>query len=273
MRKKIITFFSCFTLALCILFTPQFTLASDDTNTGVITPTASYADYNEETNYYVYLDDWANLLSDEEEDKLLQVMKPITAYGNVGFVSISDNPEHNTERYVENYYQERFGYSSGTVLIIDMEERYIWIYSNGEIYDTITSSYAKTITDNVYSYASSEDYFSCASKAFEQINTLLEGRHIAQPMKYISNALLSIVLALFINYFLVMILSRSRKASVSQLLNGTFFKTEIRNPRQEFIKQTRRYSPQSSGSSGARSGGGLSRGGGMSRGGGGGHRF
>ena len=260
MRKKITTCFSCFALSLCLLLIPQTTMAS-------------YADFNEETNYYVYIDDWADLLSDTEESQLLQVMKPITAYGNVAFVSIADNPEYSTKRYAENYYQERFGYSSGTVLIIDMHERYIWIYSNGEILDTVTTSYANTITDNVYTYATDRDYYTCASMAFEQINTLLEGRQIAQPMKYISNALLSIVLALLINYFLVMFLSKSRKASVSQLLNGTFYKTEIRNTQTEFINQTRRYSPQSSGSSGGSSGRSIGGGGGGSRGGGGGHRF
>ena len=257
MRKKIIILF---TLLLSFFFVPQVMLASD----------SSVVAYNEETNYYVYLDDWADLLSDEEENQLLQVMQPITSYGNVAFVSISDNPEYSTERYAKNYYEERFGYSSGTVFIIDMEERYIWIYSDGEIYQRITTSYANTITDNVYSYASKQDYFTCASKAFEQIHTLLEGRHIAQPMKYISNALLSIALALIINYFLAMLLSKSRKASVSQLLNGTFYKTEIQNSHAEFIKQTRRHNPVSSSSSGGGSG---RSGGGGGGGGGGGHRF
>lgn len=270
MRKKIMICLTCLLLSLSLLGVPQIVLANSDSDSDVITPSASYAAYNEETNYYVYLDDWADLLTDAEENTLLQVMKPITAYGNVGFVSISDNPEYSTEYYVKKYYQERFGYSSGTVLIIDMDERYIWIYSDGEIYQTITTSYATTITDNIYSYASDEDYLTCASKAFEQINTLLEGRHIAQPMKYISNAFLSIAIALIINYFLAMFLSKSRKASVSQLLDGTFYKTEIKNSRAEFTKQTRRYSPQSSGSSG---GGGGRSGGGGGGGGGGGHRF
>ena len=200
-------------------------------------------------------------------------MEPITTYGNVAFVSISTNPERSTKRYAEKYFEEHFGYSSGVIFFIDMEERYLWIYSNGEIHKTITTSYANTITDNVYSYASDGDYLRCASEAFSQINTLLEGRHIAQPMKYISNALLAIVLALFINYFLVMTLSRSRKASTSQLLNGIFSKTEIKNPRTEFVNQTKRYSPRQRSSSSVRSSGGSRSFSGGSRGGGGGHRF
>lgn len=229
--------------------------------------------YNESTGYWIRIDDSADLLTSSEEQELYKAMEPITVYGNVAFVSISDNPEYSTERYAENYYQEHLGYSSGILFLIDMEERYIWIYSNGEIHQTITTSYANTITDNVYTYATDGDYLLCASKAYEQINTLLEGRHIAQPMKYISNALLAIVIALLINYFLVMSVSRSRKASNRQLLSGIFSKTKINNPHAQFVNQTKRYSPQSSGSSGVRSVGGGRSGGGGSRGGGGGHRF
>ena len=150
--------------------------------------------------------------------------------------------------------------------------------SNFLSYDIITKSYANTITDNVYTFASDEEYFDCANTAFEQINTLLEGRAIAQPMKYISNALLAIVLALLINYFVVMFVSRGRKPSNAQLLDGIYSKVEIHNPRMDLTNQTKRYSPQSSGSSGSTSrssGGGFSGGGGGggSRGGGGGHRF
>ena len=229
---------------------------------------------NEDTGYYIYINDSAELLSSTEETELETFMYPITSYGNVAFISISDNPEYSTKSYAESLYQELFGYSSGVLFLIDMDNRYLWIYSNGEIYKTITTSYANAITDNVYSYASKGDYFQCASKAFEQINTLLEGRIIAQPMKYISNALLSIVLALLINYFLVMTLSRSRKATTSQLLNGTFSKVEVKNTRSDHVRQTKRYSPQNRSSSGiSSSGGSRSFSGGGSRGGGGGHRF
>lgn len=265
MLKKIKTLFICSFLSIALLLGLPSIISASET----LTPSADYVFHNSETNYYIYLDDWADLLNSTEESTLKEVMKSITSYGNVAFVSIAENPEYSTKRYAQKYYQERFGYSSGILFLIDMEERYIWIYSDGEIYQTVTTSYANTITDNVYSYASRQEYLTCATKAFEQINTLLEGRRIAQPMKYISNALLSIILALLINYFLVMTLSRSRKATNRQLLDGIFSKTEIKNPHTQFVNQTRRYSPQSKGSSGGRSGGG---GGGRS-GGGGGHRF
>lgn len=233
-------------------------------------PSMNSAGENSETGYRIYMDDWADLLTSTEEEQIKLLMEPITAHGHVAFVTLSENPVYSTENYVTEYYYDHFGSASGTVLIIDMDERYIWIHSNGEIYKTVTTAYANTITDNCYRYASDADYYQCAAIAFEQINALLEGKAIAQPMKYISNALLAIVLALLINYFLVMFLSRGRKPSTAQLLDGIYSKVEVRNPRMHLTNQTKRYSPQSSGS-GGRSGGGRS--GGGSRGGGGGHRF
>lgn len=229
---------------------------------------------NQETSYEVIIDDSADLLSEEEEDALLEEMKPITKFGNVAFVSILDNPSYSTQNYVSEYYRNHFGKSSGTVFIIDMDERYIWIHSDGAIYKQITTSYANTITDNVYDYASDEEYYDCASLAFEQIYTVLEGGRIAQPMKYICNLLLALILALLINFFIVMGYSRCRKASTREVLTGIYHKVDILNPTVTHTYQTKQYSPQSSDSGGhSGGGGGHSGGGGGHSGGGGGHRF
>lgn len=233
---------------------------------------------NTNTGYQIYLDDWGDLLNASQEESLLEYMEPISQYGNVAFVSISENPYSNTAVFADQYFYDHFAFESGVVFVIDMDERYLWIYSNGEIYETITTAYANTITDNVYTYASDGDYYTCASIAFEQIYTLLEGRPIAQPMKYISNALLAVVIALLLNYFIAMLSSRAKKANTREVLSGIYSKTEVHNTTSRFIHQTRRYVPREthSGGKGGHSGGGGggSRGGGGGhRGGGGGHRF
>lgn len=233
---------------------------------------------NPETGYVTIIDDNADLLSAQEEAKLLERMKEISQYGHVAFVSISENPYHDSKDYIEYYYYRSFYNESGTVLLIDMDERYIRIYSDGKIEKTITASYADTITDNVYTYASKKDYFTCADKAFDQILSLLKGQWIAQPMKYISNALLATILALLINYFLVMFLSMSRKPSDTQLINAIHSRINVTNTSVSHTRQTKTYSPISSGSSGgssSRSGSSRSSSSSRSRGGGsgGGHRF
>ena len=228
---------------------------------------------NSETGYSVIIEDDASLLSNDEKNQLAETMKDITPYGDVAFKSIDYNP-YSTETYIERYYNSIFGTGSGTVFLIDMDNRNIWIYSDGSIYSTITTAYANVITDNVYTYASDRDYFSCANKAFIQEAALLQGRRISQPMKYISNALLAIAIAILINYFIVRQTSRVRKASDNEIVNGVFANNAFNNVSVNFIRQTRTYSPRSSsssGSSGGHSGGGG--GGGGHSGGGGGHSF
>ena len=260
---------------LCILNT--FLLVLSGSSTMIASEAISH---NTKTGYGVYIDDDAELLTASEENDLCQAMEPITAYGNIVFVSIASNSYSSVEDFAADYGYSRFGNESYTLFIIDMDYREIFIYSDGEIYETINDGYAYTITDNVYTYASDGTYYECAYHAFEQILTLLEGRSIAQPMKYISNALLAIVLALLINYFIVMHTSRSVKASNSELLSGIYTKVNVKNPTKKFLHQTKRYSPQNTDSNnGARSrssggfSGGSSGGGGGSRGGGGGHKF
>lgn len=224
---------------------------------------------NDETGYEALIVDEAGLLSSSEEAKLLEEMEDITEYTNIAFVSVDENYS-STENLAMRLNEEYFGNESGVVFIIDMDNRYIWIDSMGGARKTITDDYAQTITDNVYSYASDEDYYKCASKAFAQIYRLFEGQWIAQPMKYISNAFLAVAIALLINYFIVRMLSRASKASSRQIMGGIFTKVDINNARANFTHQTKRYSPQSSGSSGGGRSGGGGGGGGHS---GGGHRF
>lgn len=235
--------------------------------------TASVRWDNQETGYRIVIEDDADLLSEEEIQQLLLDMQGITDYGNAAFKSLSDN-EYSTSYFAQNYYHQIFNQESGTLFIIDMDNREIYIFSDGAIYRTITVSYANTITDNVYTYASDGDYYRCASKAFDQIQSLLSGQKIVQPMKYISNALLALILAALINYFLARILSGTSKPGTSEVLNAVSTKFAFYDPHMKLTSQTKVYSPPSSSSGGGgHSGGGGGGGGGHSSGGGGGHRF
>lgn len=230
---------------------------------------------NPKTNYMTLLSDDAQLLDEEEEQELAAQMQDITAYGNVIFKT-TDSGVWDTASYAGEYYREKIGTDSGMLLLIDMENRMIWIHCDGAVYQVITKSYADTITDNVYRYASDGDYYKCAAQAYGQALALLEGNRIAQPMKYISNALLAVILALLLNYALVCFCTGKRKPGRRELLGnaGNYFR--YTEPRAFFVRETRTYHPTSSGgsgSSGRSSGGGGSSSGGRSSGGGGGHRF
>lgn len=230
---------------------------------------------NPQTGYCVLLEDDAKLLSEEEKSQLAVQMQEITLYGNAAFKSVSFN-NLSAASFARDFYHDSFGQTSGTLFLIDMDNREIYIFSDGTIYKTLTSSYANTITDNVYQYASKGDYYSCASRAFVQIQSLLAGQKIAQPMKYISNILLALIFAALINYFLAMYLSGSAKPDSSEILSAISTKFTFTHPKKQLTKQEKIYSPPSSSggghSGGGHHGGGHS-GGGHHSGGGGGHRF
>ncbi len=161
-----------------------------------------------------------------------------------------------------------------------MGQRNIWIHCNGSIYKVINKAYAYTITDNVYRHATKGDYYRCAEEAFDEARILLEGGKIAQPMKHISNALIALVIALLIN-FMVLIAQRRRKVpsqkevfkAMSTTIGLTILAREMTKS-----KKTRHVESSSGGSYSSGGGGGGSYhssggGGGSSGGGGGGHKF
>lgn len=237
---------------------------------------------NTTTGYVVYVDDQADLITDEEEEQLVTQMKSITEYGNAAFVTNDQSHSQSTAYYTEDRFQELFGWNSGTMFMIDMADREIFIHSDGEIYDIIGTDRAETITDNAYRYAGREEYFACASLVFEQIQKVLEGGRIAQPMKYTSNAVLAIILALLINYGLLSLSRRNytKEIKSEEVLVHAVNTFMVGASVEQFLRQTKRYIPPSSSgggshhsSGGSRGGGGFHSSGGGHHGGGGGHRF
>lgn len=156
---------------------------------------------NDDTGYDAVILDQAELISttDEYYEQMTEEMRKITAYGNVAFVSTEDNPG-TTREFAKRTAYELFGKESATLFLIDMDNREIYIYSYGAILRTVTQSRAFIITDNIYRYATGARYDECAYQAFVQENKLLEGRRIAQPMKYISSILLALMFAGVIVY-------------------------------------------------------------------------
>jgi len=195
-------------------------------------------------------------------------MKPLTKFGHIAFVS-TDNNYNSVETFSDNYYHTNFGTESGTIFVIDMSNRKIYIFSDGANYRVVTSSKAYSITDNTYSYATREDYYGCASLTYKQIYTILDGGKIAEPMRYTSNIFIALTLALFFSFLYVLSKSKMSKASVKSIVDNCDIQFEIGETSSIKTGQHRVYSPQSSG--GGSSGGGGGGGGGS--GGGGGHGF
>lgn len=230
---------------------------------------------NPSSSFSYLIDDQAGYFTSQDMDSLTELMREVSEYCNVALVTTTDHRFSSTESFARNYLESAFNEDNGVVFVIDRCLNEIYLYSDGKAYRTITKSKAYSITDNTYIYATSSydyDYYTCSFKTLEQILALFQGRRIAQPMKVICSLLLAIILGLFICYFIVMFTSKSKKASVKQILSGTYSKVYVNQPNKRFLSQSKKYSPQSSGGSGGghRSGGG---GGGGRSGGGGGHKI
>ncbi len=259
----------CLLAVFCLLLVSSPVMAEDilERPDGTV-----YTD--ETTGYKLEIHDDASLLEDTQLHALVKDMKGLVKYGSVGF--FTTNIEYRStsalahDLYDKYLWKQSSAEESGTIFLIDMEQRNIYIYSNGVIYKTITNAYANTITDKVYKYASDADYYRCAKEVFDSELTLLEGRKIAQPMKYASNIFLAAALAILINYLLVKLFSRAKSPSEAEMLASIAATQRMNHVDVQFERESKTYSPRSSSGSG---GGGGHSGGGGSSGGGGGHSF
>ena len=224
--------------------------------------------------------DSADLLTEEEEKELYSHMLPVTAYGGAAFYT-NDSHVSSAQDFAREKYRENFGRKSGTIFVIDMYNRYLYIFSDGRIYDTVTKAKAETITDNVYLYARSGDYLECAEKTFDQIAAILDGNKIPQPMKHISNALLAMALSLVAVFIVTNAKTRMKKEDELQVYSemvqrkftlGSPLRTQLIESRKSRHVESSSYSGGGS-SGGYSSGGGGGGGSGGSSGGGGGHGF
>ncbi len=253
--KKILPFI----LASCVLILPALKANAETVYT------------DPDSGYSVIIEDDADLLTNAEEEALAADMQPLAEYGYVMFKTIDSNPAGNTYSYASQYIYNSIGNASVTMFIVDMDERYLYMLTNGRARTLLTDSKCNSITDNVYKYASGGNYYTCAKTAFGQAQTLLEGGRIAEPMRYITSGILALLAALFINFIIVYTVSRVRKTDDQDLLSVAEQQFAMNPPDVALLGVTKRYDPPAKSSGGG--GGGHGGGGGGFSGGGGGHRF
>ena len=228
---------------------------------------------NDRTGYVVRIEDGAGLISDQNRQAVIDAMIPVTEYGSAGFSTKTDSRD--TEIAIRELYRDWFGTDSGTLFMIDMGSRNIWIHSDGAVYKTVTQEWADVITDNTYRLAKAGQYGNCAVQVFEQITTRLEGGRVNNGLKIGTGLLIAFLVSMLVNYLLILHLrnKRSTPEILGPLLGATAVFALTDAVRRKTASSKKRV-PRSSG--GGSSGGGFSGGGGGgggSSGGGGGHGF
>ncbi|MBQ6612079.1 MAG: TPM domain-containing protein [Oscillospiraceae bacterium] len=207
---------------------------------------------NADTGYRVVIEDDIDLLTEAEERALLGDMLPLTAYGNVAFWSTREYASDEVEQ-ARLKRRALFDLESGSILVINMEIRRVSIQSYGAMYEVLTPARANSITNNVRNYLTRGEYYIASQKAYSQMNSLLRGNRIAQPMKHLSNACIALMVGLILMIGRVFRLSSTfRKEDEAQVIGATalaFAAAAVVNRGQK-----REYSPPSSDSGSSCSG-------------------
>ena len=152
---------------------------------------------NPETSYQVMIIDELNLLSESEKTKLVEDMSPLTKYGHAVFWT-TDLYAYDEIDQARQMRRNCYELDSASIFAINMNVRKLTIQSYGTLYNLVNDSTARSITDNVSHYATSKKYYDCAREAFGQIAELSRGGTIAEPMKYLSYVVISLMLGVII---------------------------------------------------------------------------
>ena len=155
---------------------------------------------NPETGYEVYLyDDQGLYFSPDEKQKIIEAMIPLTDYGNVCLFTTSLGSGE-VDAYSEGMYKNRYGNSDGMSFTIDMGARMLWVKGFGKTQNTLTSSKCNEVTDLVYKSASAGNYTKTAVDLYGLIYDVLNGKRIAQPLKYIGNIFYALTVSFLISF-------------------------------------------------------------------------
>ena len=229
---------------------------------------------NSATGYRVVIEDEIDLLTSVEERQLLEDMIPLTEYGNAAFWSTRESASSELIQ-AEAKRRALFDLESAGIFVINMELRTDTIQSYGRIYDVITVSRANSITNNVRGELTKGHYYNASRDAFSQMDRLMRGERIAQPMKVLSNACIALMIGLLLMLSRVFRYATTfRRPAVPQIIGVTALAFTAGAVAYKGTKRS--YSPSDNGgssSSGSFGGGGGGGGGGGYTGGGGSSHF
>ena len=150
---------------------------------------------NEKSGFTAVVVDDADLLTSEEERELVEQMYALTEYANIAVYTVDTASSKADYERAREKRVELFGQNADAALfMIDMSSRRIVIQRRGNMERFFNNSRANNITNNVASYAKKGDYFQTCMVAMKQMLDVIEARSVPQPMKFLSNGVLALML-------------------------------------------------------------------------------
>lgn len=123
-----------------------------------------------------YVEDKADLLTDAEEEDLSSMCVEYSALYDldIAIVTSDDMEDRYFKDYAKNYYLES-GYTNGFLLLIDMEDRKVYILSAGTGHDWVPDSKLNEFDDETASYLKLSQYYEGCVAYIENIVGALDG--------------------------------------------------------------------------------------------------
>ena len=146
---------------------------------------ASFCSYTPAFASYDHVVDQAELLTSKERAKLDDLLDSYIEKTGMDLVVVTtdDAGGKTAEEYADDFYDEN-GYgigkdNSGALLLIDMDNRMIWISTTGEMIDRLTDSKIDSVIDAGYDDLVDGDYDECLTACVQKLGKYARGRYIA----------------------------------------------------------------------------------------------
>ena len=138
-----------------------------------VPPPVQRFDGGNKDGYVIILDDAADLLTPEEEQRVQEAMRGLTEYGDVVFWTTREKSYDASllrlQQYVDREISSSVDHPSAS-FFIDMAGREFCILTRGELMRTVDSAEVNAILDRTRPYASSGEYAECAIQTFNSID-------------------------------------------------------------------------------------------------------
>ncbi|MBR6040741.1 MAG: TPM domain-containing protein [Clostridia bacterium] len=189
--------------------------------------------YNSETGYSAVIADEADLLTADEETRLLDKMYPLTEYANIAVYTVDTPTKLQDYERAREKRAELFGADAdAAVFMVDMYLRRIIIQRRGNMETYFNNSRANNITNNVASIAKKGDYYKTCATAMDQMLSVVRDRNNAQtddvpktvvprPMMYLSNGVIALMFGAMISYFIAVKTSTTVRKSVLKKVSSS----------------------------------------------------
>lgn len=134
---------------------------------------------------YDHVVDQAGLLTSGERSKLDALLDSYIEKTRMDLVVVTtdDAGGKTAEEYADDFYDEN-GYgigkdNSGALLLIDMDNRKIWISTTGKMIDRLTDAKIDNVIDAGYDDLVDGDYDECLTACVQKLGKYARGRYIA----------------------------------------------------------------------------------------------